>query len=206
MTAGTRDDRQTTSLDLACYMIVHRDGKTFLLIVGDFGEDYEIMVPFQALQAVGPEVDAACPEWEAGEVVKTAVHDFELTATFDDVDPADYDGLVLPGGRAPEYLRAHEAVLSVVRAFAADDMAIAAICHAGQILAGADVISGRTCTSCPALEHDVREAGGEWAEGVAVDGNLVTAQAWPGHPERLSAFLGVPGTQVDHAAPQAADD
>ncbi len=176
-----------------------------LMIVGDFGEDYEIMVPFQALQAVGYEVDAVCPEKSAGEPVKTAVHDFrgdqtyletrghdfELTASFAEVDPADYDALVLPGGRAPEYLRTYDIVLETVQHFASAEKPIAAICHAAQILAAADVIDGRRCTAYPALKHDVEDAGGQWVEGVAVDENLVTAQAWPDHPEWLAEFMTV---------------
>ncbi|MFB6120185.1 MAG: DJ-1/PfpI family protein [Halobacteriaceae archaeon] len=195
-------------------------GSQLLMVVGDFGEDYEIMVPFQALKAVGHEVDAVCPEKEAGETVKTAVHDFrgdqtyvedrghdfELTATFDDVDPTDYDGLVLPGGRAPEYLRNYEGVIETVQHFDEEDKPIAAICHAAQILAAADVIEGRTCTAYPALKADVEGAGGTWSEGVTVDENLVTGQAWPDHPEWIAAFLDVLGTQIDHTAPVAADD
>jgi protease I len=180
-------------------------GAKLLMIVGDFGEDYEIMVPFQALQAVGHEVEAVCPEKEAGDTVKTAVHDFrgdqtymesrghdfELTATMADIDPADYDGLVLPGGRAPEYLRTYGEVLEAVRHFAEAEKPIAAICHAAQILAAADVLEGRRCTAYPALKHDVEDAGGEWVDGVATDGNLVTAQAWPDHPAWLEAFIEV---------------
>ncbi|MDG5775640.1 DJ-1/PfpI family protein [Haloarculaceae archaeon H-GB2-1] len=195
-------------------------GKQLLMIVGDFGEDYEIMVPFQALEAVGHDVHAVCPEKEAGETVKTAVHDFrgdqtylesrghdfELTTTFDEIDPSDYDGLVLPGGRAPEYLRTYEGVLDAVRHFDEADKPIAAICHAAQILAAADVIEGRTCTAYPALKSDVEGAGGEWADGVATDGNLVTAQAWPDHPEWIAAFLDVLGTEIEHGAVAAADD
>jgi protease I len=191
-----------------------------LLITGDFGEDYEIMVPFQALQAFGFEVDAVCPEKEAGETVKTAVHDFrgdqtyleerghdfELTATLAAVDPADYDGLVLPGGRAPEYLRNYDEVIEAVQHFDEAEKPIAAICHAAQILAAADVIEGRTCTAYPALEYDVEAAGGEWTEGVAVDGNLVTAQAWPDHPGWIEAFVDVMGVEVDHGDPIVADD
>jgi protease I len=196
-------------------------GKSLLMIVGDFGEDYEIMVPFQALQAVGHEVDAVFPEKEAGETVKTAVHDFrgdqtyverrghdfELTATMADADPADYDGLVLPGGRAPEHLRNHRPLLDAVTHFDQHDEPIAAICHAAQILAAADVIEGRTCPAYPVLQSDVEQAGGTWAEGVATDGNLVTAQAWPDHPGWIAAFLDVLGTEVSHEeAAAAADD
>ncbi len=176
-----------------------------LMIVGDFGEDYEIMVPFQALQAQGYEVHAVCPEKDAGDTIKTAVHDFrgdqtyletrghdfELNATFADIAAGEYDALVIPGGRAPEYLRTYDEVLELVRHFAEAEKPIAAICHAAQILAAADVISGRQCTAYPALRHDVEDAGGEWVDGVAVDGNLVTAQAWPDHPEWLAAFYEV---------------
>lgn len=194
-------------------------GKTILLITGDFGEDYEVMVPFQALQAVGHEVDAVCPDKAAGETVKTAVHDFrgdqtyqetrghdfELTATLDEVDPADYDALVLPGGRAPEYLRNYDSVLDAVKHFFAADKPVAAICHAMQILVAADVVDGRTCTAYPALEADVRANGGEWAEGVVTDATLVTAQAWPDHPEWVAAFLDVLGTDIQHGQPATAD-
>ena len=193
--------------------------KNILLITGDFGEDYEVMVPFQALQMVGHDVDAVCPEKEAGETVKTAVHDFrgdqtyvesrghdfELTATLADVDPADYDALVLPGGRAPEYVRTYDAVIDAVQHFFEADKPVAAICHASQILVAADVVEGRTCTAYPALEADVRDAGGEWAEGVVRDGNLVTGQAWPDHPEGLAEFLDVLGTDIQHGTPVTAD-
>lgn len=194
--------------------------KKILMIVGDFGEDLEIMVPFQALEMVGHTVHAVCPEKEAGDKIKTAVHDFrgdqtymesrghdfQLTATFADIDIEAYDGLVLPGGRAPEYLRNFEQVIDAVQSFDEANKPIAAICHAAQILTAADVVEGRTCTAYPALEADVRDAGGEWAEGVAVDGNLVTAQAWPDHPGWIEAFLDVLGTEIDHEEPMAADD
>ncbi|WP_123534490.1 DJ-1/PfpI family protein [Halosimplex salinum] len=194
-------------------------GKQILLVTGDFGEDYEVMVPFQALQAVGHEVDAVCPDREAGETVKTAVHDFrgdqtyleerghdfELTATLAEVDPADYDALVLPGGRAPEYVRNYDDVIDAVEHFFAEDKPVAAICHAMQILVAADVVEGRTCTAYPALEPDVHAAGGDWAEGVARDGNLVTAQAWPDHPEWIAEFLDVLGTDIQHGQPVTAD-
>ncbi len=192
-----------------------------LMIVGDFVEDYETMVPFQALQAVGHDVEAVCPERENGETVKTAVHDFrgdqtyletrghdfEVTATFDEVDPADFDGLVLPGGRAPEYLRTHDIVLDTVRHFFEADKPVAAICHAPQILAAAGVLDGREGTAYPALESEVRAAGCTWHEGVVRDDNLVTAQAWPDHPDWIAEFLDVLGTEIDHreAAPAAGD-
>ncbi|WP_323192345.1 DJ-1/PfpI family protein [Halostella sp. PRR32] len=191
-----------------------------LLLAGDFVEDYEIMVPFQALEMVGHDVDAVCPERGEGETVKTAIHDFrgdqtyletrghdfELNAALDDVDPTEYDALVVPGGRAPEYLRTYDEILDVTRHFFEEEKPVAALCHGLQILAAADVLDGRTCTAYPALQSEVEIAGGEWADSVTRDGNLVTGQAWPDHPEWLAEFLDVLGTEIDHGEPVAADD
>ncbi|SFR45894.1 protease I [Halogeometricum rufum] len=195
-------------------------GKKLLMLVGDFGEDYETMVPFQALQMVGHEVDAVCPEKSAGETVKTAIHDFrgdqtyleerghdfEVTATFDEVDPAEYDGLVVPGGRAPEYLRTYEEVLDVVRHFFEAEKPVATLCHGPQILAAAGVLDGYEMTSYPAVRPEVEAAGCSWVDEVTVDDNLVTAQAWPDHAEWLAEFLKLLGTEVSEAEPAAADD
>lgn len=194
-------------------------GKRLLIIVGDFGEDYEIMVPFQALQAVGHDVDAVCPNKDAGDTVKTAVHDFrgdqtyvesrghdfQLTASLDEVNPEEYDGLVLPGGRAPEYLRTYEKVLETVRHFFEADKPVAAICHAAQILSAAGVVEGRTCGAYSALEADVEDAGGEYYDGVTTDGNLVTGRDWSDHVEWISEFLDVLGTEIEHGEPPAAE-
>jgi len=191
-----------------------------LLLAGDFVEDYEIMVPFQTLQTVGHDVDAVCPEKEAGETVKTAVHDFrgdqtyvesrghdfELNATLSEVEPESYDALVVPGGRAPEYLRTYDGILDITRHFFEADKPVAALCHATQILVAADVVEGRACTAYPALQSDVETAGGDWRDEVTRDGNLVTGQAWPDHPEWLAEFLDVLGTEIDHGEPVAADD
>ncbi|MDG5760632.1 DJ-1/PfpI family protein [Natronococcus sp. A-GB1] len=190
-----------------------------LLLAGDFVEDYEVMVPFQALQAVGHDVHAVCPEKDAGDQCSTAIHDFEgdqtytekpghnfeLTHEFDAIEPSNYDALVVPGGRAPEYLRTYDEVLETVRHFFEEEKPVASLCHGLQILAAADVLEGRTCTAYPALEADIRQAGAEWEEGVARDGNLVTAQAWPDHPEWLAAFLDLIGTDLEQPA-EAADD
>ncbi|HTV15926.1 MAG TPA: DJ-1/PfpI family protein [Acidobacteriaceae bacterium] len=180
-----------------------------LMIVGDFAEDYETMVPFQAMQMVGHRVDAVCPGKQAGEQVRTAIHDFEgdqtytekrghnftLNATFADVKAEDYDGLVLPGGRAPEYLRLDKKVLDLVRHFAHEGKPIAAICHAAQLLAAAGVIKGRQISCYPACSPEVELAGGTFVPvavtAAVVDGNLVTAPAWPAHPEWLGKFLPV---------------
>jgi protease I len=189
--------------------------KRILMLVGDYVEDYEVMVPFQALLMVGHTVHAVCPGKKAGEAVRTAVHDFEgdqtysekrghnftLNATFADARPEGYDALVLPGGRAPEYLRLNEAVLSAVRHFAAANKPIAAICHGVQILTAAGVVEGKGCTAYPAVGPEVRRAGGRWVEVAVdkahVDGNLVTAPAWPAHPEWLAKFLHVLGTRIE---------
>ena len=189
--------------------------KKLLMLVGDFVEDYEVMVPFQALLMVGHVVHAVCPGKKAGEKVRTAVHDFEgdqtysekpghafaLNAAFADVRPETYDALVIPGGRAPEYLRLNPRVLEVVRHFFAANKPVAAICHGTQLLATAGVLKGRTCTTYPAVGPDVAACGGTYAEvpidGAHTDGNLVTAPAWPAHPAWLRAFLKLLGTRIE---------
>ena len=191
-------------------------GKRILMLVGDFGEDYEIMVPFQALQAVGHTVHAVCPEKKAGDTVATAIHDFEgqqtysekrghnfaLNATFADVRPEDYDALVIPGGRAPEYLRLSAKVIETVRHFFTASKPVAAICHGAQLLAAAKVLEGRRCSAYPACRAEVELAHGTYAEiaidGAVTDGNLVTAPAWPAHPAWIAQFLQVLGTKITH--------
>ncbi len=191
-------------------------GKKLLMLVGDYVEDYEVMVPFQALQAVGHTVHAICPDKKAGDTVRTAVHDFEgaqtysekpghnfaLNATFSEVVASSYDGLVVPGGRAPEYLRLNPKVLQVVRHFAEARKPIAAICHGLQILAAAGVLEGRRCTAYPACGPEVTLAKGTFVEvsvdEAVVDGNLVTAPAWPAHPRWIAGFLLVLGTRIQH--------
>jgi protease I len=188
--------------------------KKILLLAGDFVEDYEIMVPFQALLMVGHRVDAVCPGKKAGQSMRTAVHDFEgdqtytekrghnftLNATFDAIKVEEYDALLIPGGRAPEYLRLNEQVLKMVRHFAASAKPIAAICHGIQILAAAGVLEGKSCTAYPAVGPEVKLARGKYAEvaidRAVVDGNLVSAPAWPAHPEWLAKFLQVLGTRI----------
>src|SRR6056297_2014008 len=195
-------------------------GKQLLMVTGDFTEDYETMVPFQALQAVGHEVHAVCPEKEAGDTVKTAIHDFrgdqtyleerghdfELTATLDEIDPADYDALVVPGGRAPEYLRTYDEVIEAVQHFFEADKPVAALCHGPQILAAAGVLEGYEMTSYPAVRAECEAAGCSWVDGVVRDRNLVTGQAWPDHDEWLAEFLDLLGDEINHAEPAAADD
>jgi protease I len=189
--------------------------KKILMLVGDFVEDYEAMVPYQALQLLGHRVDAVCPNKKAGDRVRTAVHDFEgdqtysekpghnftLNATFADVRPESYDALVLPGGRAPEYLRLDLEVLRIVRHFAQTKKPIAAICHGLQILSAAGVLEGRSCTAYPACAPEVTRAGGTYVaiavDQAHVDGNLVSAPAWPAHPQWLAKFAQVLGTRIE---------
>ncbi|MGC8494701.1 MAG: DJ-1/PfpI family protein [Syntrophobacteraceae bacterium] len=188
--------------------------KKILMLVGDYVEDYEVMVPFQALQMVGHSVHAVCPGKKSGDQVRTAVHDFEgdqtysekrghnftLNVSFDDIEPEKYDALVIPGGRAPEYIRLNEKVLSIVKHFAGAQKPIAAVCHGAQVLAAAGVLEGKSCSAYPAVGPDVNRAGGKYVDipvdRAHVDGNLVTAPAWPAHPEWLAKFLVVLGTKI----------
>src|SRR4051812_17722399 len=188
--------------------------KSILVLVGDYVEDYEVMVPFQALLMIGHRVHAVCPGKKAGDKVRTAVHDFEgdqtysekpghnfaLNATFAEVKAEQYDALVIPGGRAPEYLRLNEQVIQVVRHFFAAKKPVAAICHGAQILAAAGVLEGKGCSAYPAVGPEVRSAGGKFVDvavdAAHVDGNLVTAPAWPAHPQWLAKFLEVLGTRI----------
>ncbi len=190
--------------------------KRILMIVGDYVEDYETMVPFQALLAVGHKVHAVCPDKKAGDSVATAIHDFDgaqtysekrghnfaLNATFADIDPAGYDALVIPGGRAPEYLRLNPKAIEIVRHFFEADKPVAAICHGAQLLAGARVLEGRTCSAYPACRAEVELAGGTYADiaidAAVTDGNLVSAPAWPAHPAWIAQFLAVLGTSISH--------
>lgn len=190
--------------------------KKILMICGDYCEDYETMVPFQALLAVGHTVHAVCPDKKAGDHIKTAIHDFEgaqtysekpghnfvLNASFAEVQATSYDALVLPGGRGPEYLRTYPAVVAMVRHFFDTKKPVAAICHAAQLLAGAKVLKERTCSAYPACRAEVELAGGIYAD-IAVDsavteGNLVSAPAWPAHPAWIAQFLVLLGTRIQH--------
>ena len=188
--------------------------KKILMLVGDYVEDYEVMVPFQALLMVGHHVHAVCPGKSSGQTVRTAIHDFEgdqtysekpghlfaLNFDFDKVNARDYDALLVPGGRAPEYLRLNEKVLELVRDFDKAGKPIAAVCHGAQLLAAAGILAGRECRAYPACAPEVRLAGGTYIDidvtKAHVQGNLVTAPAWPAHPAWLASFLGLLGTTI----------
>jgi len=188
--------------------------KRVLLLVGDFSEDYEVIVPYHALLALGVTVDAVCPGKNAGDFIKTAIHDFEgdqtyaerlghrfeITKSFFGISPEYYDGLYLTGGRAPEYLRLNADVLGIVRHFMKKRLPVAAICHGVQILTAADMVRGRSLTAYPAVRPEVEMAGGTYVETASdesvVDGNLVTSPAWPGHPALLRNFIRLLGMSV----------
>ncbi len=191
--------------------------KKILMLVGDFVEDYEVMVPFQMLLMVGHTVHAVCPGKKAGDKVATAVHDFEghqtysekpghnfaLNADFEAVDAAAYDALVIPGGRAPEYIRLNPKVIEIVQAMAAAKKPIAAVCHGQQVLVAAGVVKGRSCMAYPAVKPDLETSGATYIcenatfSNAHVDANLVTAPAWPAHPEWMRKFLGLLGSTIE---------
>ncbi|HPZ06788.1 MAG TPA: DJ-1/PfpI family protein [Candidatus Eremiobacteraeota bacterium] len=191
--------------------------KKILMLTGDYVEDYEVMVPFQILTMVGHTVHTVCPGKKAGDVIRTAIHDFEgdqtysekrghnfkINANFDEVNPEDYDGLVIPGGRAPEYIRLNERVLDIVRYFAKSNKPLASICHGQQVLVAAGVLEGKFCTAYPAVKPDILRAGAKWGEvnetfsNAYIDGNLVTAPAWPAHPEWMAKFLELLGSKIE---------
>lgn len=188
--------------------------KKILFLTGDFAEDYETMVPFQALLMIGHTVHAVCPGKKSGETIKTAIHDFEgdqtytekpghlftLNASFDEIDPADYDAVMIAGGRAPEYLRLNEKVIAAVRHFAEAGKPVAAVCHGAQLLAAADVIRGKRISAYPACAPEVKLAGGTYADiavtDAVTDGQFVTAPAWPAHPAWLAQFVKLLGTEI----------
>ena len=188
--------------------------KKILFLTGDFAEDYETMVPFQALLMLGHTVHAVCPGKKSGETIKTAIHDFEgdqtytekpghlftLNASFDEIDPADYDAVMIAGGRAPEYLRLNEKVIAAVRHFAEAGKPVAAVCHGAQLLAAADVIRGKRLSAYPACAPEVKLAGGTYADSAVTDavteGQFVTAHAWPAHPAWLAQFVKLLGTEI----------
>ncbi|KAB8057738.1 DJ-1/PfpI/YhbO family deglycase/protease [Janthinobacterium sp. FT14W] len=188
--------------------------KKILFLTGDFAEDYETMVPFQALLMLGHTVHAVCPGKKSGETIKTAIHDFEgdqtytekpghlfaLNASFDEIDPAHYDAVMIAGGRAPEYLRLNEKVIAAVRHFADAGKPVAAVCHGAQLLAAADVIRGKRISAYPACAPEVKLAGGTYADiavtDAVTDGQFVTAPAWPAHPAWLAQFVKLLGTEI----------
>ncbi len=189
--------------------------KKILLLVGDFTEDYETMVPFQLLQTIGFQVDAVCPGRKAGEVIPTAIHDFEgfqtytekrghnfvLNKSFNEVKPEDYDGLYISGGRSPEYLRLDPKVIEIVSWFLKNNKPLGAVCHAGQLLTATGLLEGRTLTAYPSLAPEIKLAGATYVDvqgdQAVTDGNLVTSQSWAAHISIFKAFLKVLGVKIE---------
>lgn len=189
--------------------------KKILFLTGDFAEDYETMVPFQMLEMLGYTVHAVCPEKKQGDKIKTAIHDFEgdqtytekpghlfvLNYSFEDVKLEDYAGLVIAGGRAPEYLRLNPKVIKMVKHFFEKDKPVAAICHALQILTVAKVLDGRTLTAYPSIGPEIGLVGGNYKDvnpnEAVVDGNLVTSPAWPGHAPFIREFVKLLGAKIE---------
>ncbi|KHK03461.1 DJ-1/PfpI family protein [Desulfovibrio sp. TomC] len=191
--------------------------KRILMLVGDYVEDYEVMVPYQMLVMVGHAVSTVCPGKKAGETVRTAVHDFEgdqtysekpghnfgLNTDFDVIDPANFDALVIPGGRAPEYIRLNPRVIEIVKHFGAAKKPIAAVCHGQQVLVAADVIAGCQCMAYPAVQPDIERAGATYVApndtftNAVTCGNIVTAPAWPAHPQWMRQFLELLGSKIE---------
>ncbi|KAH3767249.1 DJ-1/PfpI family protein [Pelomyxa schiedti] len=158
---------------------------------------------------LGYTVHVVCPDMESGAKVATSVHDFEghqtytekrghnfaLNATFATINPEEYAGLYIPGGRSPEYLRLNPKVLDIVRHFMTARKPVAAICHGPLVLAAAGVLKGRTAIGYPACNPDIPVCGGTVGtmvpglDNAVVDGNLVTSPAWPAHPAMLREFV-----------------
>lgn len=188
--------------------------KRVLMLAGDYTEDYEVMVPYQALMVAGIKVDVVCPGKSEGDIIKTAVHDFEgdqtysekpghnfiLNASFGYLRLEQYDGLFLTGGRAPEYLRLDPRVLDIVHYFMDLKKPVAAICHGIQILTAARVLKGKKLTAYPSVKPEVLAAGGIFLEKesheAVVYENLVTSPAWPGNVEILKEFLKLLGVVI----------
>jgi protease I len=175
-----------------------------LILAGDAAESLEVMYPYQRLQEEGYEVDLAAPEKKKLQFV---VHDFEdgfdtytekpgytweADVAFADVDPADYVALVVPGGRAPEYIRNDPDFKRIVEHFFSEPKPVAQLCHAPLALAAAGVLEGRRTAAYPALEPDVVAAGAQFVDGAGVvDGEMVSARAWPDHPAWMREFVGL---------------
>lgn len=177
---------------------------TVLLLTGDAAEDLEVMYPYQRLLEEGYQVHIAAP---AARKLQFVVHDFvdgfdtyteKLGHTWpadialDDVNPADYVALVVPGGRAPEYLRTNPTALAVAAHFLETGKPIAALCHGPILLAATGALGGRSVSAYPACAPDVRAVGATWVDSSAhIDGAIVTGRAWPDHPDWMRAFLKV---------------
>lgn len=179
---------------------MNNNSKLILNLVGDFAEDYEVYVPMSTLETLGYTVHNASPGKKSGDIIKTAIHDFEGHQTYTEkvghnvpinvdlstIKVDDYAGLVVPGGRSPEFLRTNQLALDVIREFFDKNKPVAAMCHSLMVLISAGVLKGRECTAYPILKDDLVFCGAKWVESnssfsnIVIDGNLVSTPAWPG--------------------------
>ena len=164
------------------------DGKRIAFLATDGVEQSELAEPFAAVEKAGAKAELV--SLAHGRIQGMEHHDkgktFEVDRVVEDADASDYDALVLPGGVTnPDALRTDADAVAFVKAFFDADKPVAAICHAPWSLVEADVVRGRTLTSWPSLQTDLRNAGADWKdEEVVVDGNLVTSRK----PDDLPAF------------------
>jgi protease I len=173
-----------------------------LILTGDAAESLEVLYPYQRLLEEGYEVHIAAPTKKK---LRFVVHDFEpgydtytekpgysweADLAFADVNPADYAAVVVPGGRAPEHIRNNADCRQIIQHFFTYDKPVAQICHAPLALLAAGVLKGKRTAAYPALEPDVRAAGAEFVNAeVVIDGNMISARAWPDHPAWMREFI-----------------
>ena len=173
-----------------------------LILTGDAGESLEVMYPYQRLKEEGYDVHIAAPSKKK---LRFVVHDFEpgydtytekpgytwnADIAFADVNPAEYAAVVIPGGRAPEYIRNNKDCLRIVQHFFEQQKPVAQLCHAPLVLAAAGVLKGKRTAAYPTLEPDVKAAGAQFVDSEAViDGFMVSARAWPDHPAWMREFV-----------------
>jgi protease I len=177
--------------------------KKVLILAGDAVEALEIYYPYYRCLEAGYEVTIAAP---SAKKLQTVVHDFvegmdtyiERPAyglgadeAFENIKPESYDGLIIPGGRAPEYIRLNEHVPGIVKHFFDEGKPIAAVCHAAQIFAAIpDILKGRELTAYIACKPEVLAGGGKYIEeNLHVDANLVSGHAWPDLPGLMREFV-----------------
>ena len=175
-----------------------------LMLVGDAAEELDSMYPLFRLREDDHEVVVAAPTTRP---VQLVVHDFEpgcdaytekpgrrlpVDLAFADVRPEEYDALVIPGGRAPEYIRSDPDVARIVAYFFAHELPVGTICHGPQVPAVYGLLKGRTTAAFPPLHGDMENAGATVVdEPDCVDGNMVSCRGWPDMPEWSRAFMNV---------------
>lgn len=188
-----------------------------LILTGDAAESLEVMYPYQRLLEEGYDVHIAAPSKKK---LRFVVHDFEpgydtytekpgyswdADLAFADVEPGDYAALVVPGGRAPEYIRNDPEFARIVRHFFDGEKPVAQICHAALGLVAAGVLEGRRTAAYPAIAPDVERGGAEFVDSEAVvDGTMVSARAWPDHPAWMREFVRVLREKTPVAEPEPA--